>query len=70
MQGMLLRYFLVEGKPNGLRTVEISNMTIYGTIFPRTKINLFENRESATKPGVYILLGTDVDNLDQPVIYW
>lgn len=69
VNGKLLRYFLVEGKPNGLRTVELSNMTIYGTIFPRTKLNLFEKRDSANKPGVYLLLGTDVDNPDQQVIY-
>jgi hypothetical protein len=69
MNGKLIRYYLAEGKPSGLRTVEISNMTIYGTIFPRTKLNHFEIRDSASKPGVYILLGTDVDNPDQQVIY-
>jgi len=69
MIGKLIRLFLVDGKPNGLRTVEISNMTIYGTIFSRPQIDLFSKRESAQKPGVYMLLGTDVDNPEQLVLY-
>ena len=31
--GNLIRLFLVDGSPNGLKTIEISNMTIYTTIF-------------------------------------
>jgi len=69
MNGKLIRLFLVDGKPNGLRTVEISNLTIYGTIFSRPQLDLFCKRESAEKPGVYMLLGTDVDNPEQPMLY-
>jgi hypothetical protein len=69
MSGKLIRYFLADGNPNGLRTVEISNMTIYGTIFPRTKLDQFEKRDSSNKPGVYLLLGQDVENPDQTVLY-
>lgn len=31
--GSLIRLFLVDGNPKGLRTVELSNMTIYATYF-------------------------------------
>lgn len=69
MSGKLIRLFLVDGKPNGLRTLEISNMTIHSTIFPRTQLDMFAKREAAYKPGVYLLLGTDVDDPEQLVLY-
>lgn len=69
MSGKLIRLFLVNGKPNGLRTLEISNMTIHGTIFPRTQLDMFAKRDTAYKPGVYLLLGTDVDDAEQLVLY-
>lgn len=54
MEGKLIRLFLVEGIPTGLKTVEVSNMTILGTMFPRMKLNKFLQRDAANKPGVYI----------------
>lgn len=57
--GRLIRLFLVDGEGNGLRTVEISNMTIHTTLFPRQKIKAFSKREESQKPGVYILLGLE-----------
>jgi len=41
VSGKLIRLFLADGQPNGLRTIEISNMTIHGTIFPRPQLNKF-----------------------------
>src|SRR5699024_4241442 len=64
-----LRLFLVDENPNGLRTVEISNMTIYTTIFPRSKLKDFLKRKESKKPGCYILLGDDIDNPDQTIAY-
>lgn len=69
MTGKLIRLFLAEGKSSGLRTVEISNMTIYATIFPRTKLKEFSERESANKPGVYMLTGPDVDHSEETILY-
>lgn len=57
--GKLIRLFLVDGEGNGLRTVEISNMTIHTTVFPRQKLKDFIKRSEAEKPGVYILIGTE-----------
>src|SRR5690625_3114980 len=59
MSGQLVRLFLVDGNPNGIRTVELSNMTIHTTIFPRTKLKEFIKRDEASKPGCYILLGDE-----------
>lgn len=69
MAGSLIRLFLVDENPNGLRTVEISNMTIYTTIFPRSKLKEFLKRKESTKPGCYILLGDDIDNPNQTIAY-
>ena len=70
MSGKLIRLFLVDGNPNGLRTVEISNMTIYATIFPRTKLKDFLNRSESKKPGSYILLGNSiVENTIETIAY-
>jgi len=69
MSGKLIRLFLTDGQPNGLRTVEISNMTIHATIFPRTQLNGFTNRETAKKPGVYMLIGPDENDLETNVLY-
>jgi len=44
LSGSLIRLFLVDGNPNGLRTVEISNMTIYTTISTRTELKGFFSR--------------------------
>ena len=65
----LIRLFLVDGNPNGLRTVEISNMTIYTTIFPRTKLKDFLKRKESSKPGCYILLGTSLEDSEQILTY-
>lgn len=59
--GRLIRLFLVDGEGNGLRTVEVSNMTIHTTIFPRQKLKDFIKRPEAEKPGVYILIGKEDD---------
>lgn len=69
MTGSLIRLFLVDGNPNGLKTLEISNMTIYTTIFPRTKLKDFLSRKESYKPGCYILLGDSMENPDKKIIY-
>lgn len=39
--GKLIRLFMIDDKPDGLRTMEISNMTVKGTIFPRPLFKAF-----------------------------
>lgn len=69
LSGSLIRLFLVDGNPNGLRTMEISNMTIYTTIFPRAQLKEFLKRNESKKPGCYILLGSNIENPDQVNVY-
>ena len=35
MVGKLIRHFLFDGNADGIQTLENSNMTIKGTVFPR-----------------------------------
>lgn len=59
MAGLVIRMFLVDGQPEGLRTMELSNATVLGTFFPRPALSRFLQRQPATRPGVYILLGVE-----------
>lgn len=69
VSGKLIRLFLVDGNPKGLRTVELSNMTIYTTIFPRTKLKEFLHREESQKAGCYILLGDELESSGEFEVY-
>lgn len=66
--GKLIRHFLVDGDADGMRTLEISNHTIYCTIFPRTMLKKFASRPEYSKPGVYILLGESLES-DETMVY-
>ena len=59
MKPKLVRLYLAEEIPTGLRTIELSNTTVVGTLFPRSSLDTFGKRESSNKPGVYLLVGTD-----------
>ena len=69
MHGLVLRTFLIEGKPDELRTVELSNSTAYATVFPRSALAKFLTLHASGRPGVYILIGEDYDSLDGTKIY-
>lgn len=60
---------MVDDKPDGMRTMEVSNMTIKATIFPRPLLKTFAEREDAKKPGVYLLYGDPLDDRAKPVLY-
>ena len=67
--GKLIRMFLVNGGTDGLKTLEISNMTIKATVFPRPLLKDFLEREEADRPGVYMLLGSQMDENLKPKLY-
>lgn len=69
MPGSVIRIFLVDGKPDGLRTIELSNSTVLGTVFPRPSLETFLRRSSAERPGAYILIGKDTDANDTQMVY-
>lgn len=67
--GRLIRTFLVNDNPDGLKTLEISNMTIKATVFPRPLLKDFLERDDAKRPGVYMLYGSPLDQNSKPILY-
>lgn len=67
--GRLVRTFLANDNPDGLKTVEISNMTIKATVFPRPLLRDFLSREESKSPGVYIIYGKTFDENLKPMLY-
>ena len=67
--GRLIRTFLVNDNPDGLKTLEISNMTIKATAFPRPLLKDFLARDESGRPGVYMLYGRPIDEDARPILY-
>jgi hypothetical protein len=55
--GFSMRIFLPGGEPEGLRTVEKSNWTGQGLVFPRALLGEARRRAELRRPGVYLLWG-------------
>lgn len=67
--GRLIRTFLVNDQTDGMKTLEISNMTIKATVFPRPLLKDFLTRDEAGRPGVYMLYGNRIDPGESSVLY-
>lgn len=52
-----IRLFVADGDPDGLRTIERSNWSGVGLIFPRALFPEVKPREEFGRTGVYLLLG-------------
>ena len=59
--GRLIRHFLYAGDAEGIQSLEISNMTIKATLFPRPLFADFKKIPEASKPGVYLIYGEDYE---------
>jgi hypothetical protein len=66
-----LRIFVPEGDPEGVRIVDRMNWTGRGFVVPRDRWAEVKARPELSRPGVYILLGYELDELsnDRPVAY-
>ena len=62
MVGRLIRHFLYDGDAEGIQSLEISNMTIKATLFPRPLFADFKKMPEASKPGVYLIYGEDYES--------
>jgi len=59
-QGKKITLFLVDGEPDGIRTLELDNWSGKCMAFPRNKLREYGNDdENARKPGVYFLFGKE-----------
>lgn len=59
MDPAIIKLFLVQGSPNGLRTAELSNWSGKAIAAPRNELSALLKREELSNPGVYLLTGTD-----------
>lgn len=57
MSGKTIRLFLIDGRPQGLRTAEVGNWTGLALVCPRTELAKLSQRETVHGTGVYILVG-------------
>jgi hypothetical protein len=66
-----LRIYVPSGDPEGLRIVDRMNWTGRGYAFPRDRWAEVKARSELARPGVYILLGYEEDELknERPVAY-
>jgi Domain of unknown function (DUF4357) len=68
MQAATIKIFLTDGKPEGIRTAEISNWTGKAIAGPRSELAELLKRDELFNPGVYFLTGHDPET-DQPTLY-
>ncbi len=67
-RGYKVTIHLVDGTPDGLRTVEKSNWTGRGIVCPRAVFSSAQRRPEFGKTGVYVLVGPP-DDAGLPQIY-
>lgn len=54
--------FLIDGEPNGLKTVELSNWVGQAIVIPRNKLKEIKHRPECNKPAVYFLIGKESED--------
>ncbi len=67
-RGFLIKIFLADGQPDGLKIIEKSNWTGCGVVCPRPIFSEAKGRREFTRTGVYILVGPSGKS-DLPQIY-
>jgi len=63
-----IRIIVADGDPDGLKIVERGNWNGKALMFPRTLYSQIRNREEFKSPGVYLLIGKDI-NEDVDTLY-
>jgi len=64
-----IKIFLVDGEPNGLKTVELSNWVGQAIVIPRNKLKEIKQRSECNKPAVYFLVGKESEEALLPTAY-
>ncbi len=60
--GKKITLFLVDGEPDGLKTLELGGWNGIGIVFPKNKLREFASNEYAGKSGVYFLFGRESED--------
>ena len=56
-----IKIFLAKGSSSGLRTAEISNWSGKAIACSRNELDDLSKREESSRPGVYFLIGNDIE---------
>lgn len=67
MEAATIKLFLVHGRPNGLRTAELSNWSGKAIAAPRNELSSLLKREELSSPGFYFLTGVDPESGDKAI---
>jgi len=62
-----IKLFLVHGRPNGLRTAELSNWSGKAIAAPRTELIDLLNRKEIQNSGFYLLTGVEPNSGDKAI---
>lgn len=60
----MIRLILLDGDPEGLRVATIAGRTTTLTACPWPRLRTLLERDEARRPGVYMLVGTPIENSD------
>jgi len=63
-----IKIFLAKGSSSSLRTAEISNWSGKAIASSRKELDELSKREEASRPGVYFLVGNDIET-GEPSVY-
>lgn len=66
--GKSLRIFLADGSPSGIRHAELVNWSGQALVCPRTRFKELSRWEEAQRPGVYFLIGEDLET-ERDLVY-
>jgi hypothetical protein len=64
----VIRMYLPEGLPEGIRIVEKSNWVGQAVVCPQSRFAVIRERQEAERAGIYVLLGQE-DRNDLPMAY-
>lgn len=68
----LVKIYLADGEPEGIRSAQIDISTTYAIAFKGDQLNLGVKKEYADqiqKSGVYLIIGRDPDKVDKKLVY-
>ncbi len=68
-RGRSIRLYLADGSPTGILTAEIMNWTGHVLYAPRSRIADLLKREETVRTGVYLLVGSDIEQPSQTMVY-
>ena len=64
-----IKIYLVDGKPNGIKTAELSNWIGKAIAIPRNKLKDVKERDECSQPAVYFLFGKEDEESVLPNVY-